>query len=78
MLDPFFRPDIDFRLFSAPLTLESAGPREPTYLLHWRSAPPGRETWFTGVLWVLSGVCVKNVTLWANFLGPFWSQIELK
>ena len=26
--------------FPAPSTLESAGPREPTYHLHWRSAPP--------------------------------------
>ena len=26
--------------FSAPSTLESASPREPTYHLHWRSAPP--------------------------------------
>ena len=41
ILDPFFaQTDIDFRppgLFRRPSTLrESAGPREPTYHLHWR------------------------------------------
>ena len=35
------------------------------------------ETWFTGILWVLPGVCEKW-PLWAKFSGPFWPQIMPK
>ena len=35
------------------------------------------QTWFTGILWVLSGVC-ETWPLWAKFLGPFRSQIGQK
>ena len=35
------------------------------------------ETWFTSLLWILSGVCEKW-PLWAKFSGLFWPQIGPK
>ena len=44
--------------------LEIFGPSLTKFLI-W-----DHETWFTGILWVLSGMCEKW-SLWAKISGPF-------
>ena len=71
ILEPFLSPrqTID-PLSRRPSTVESAGPREPTYHLHWRCspcpAPPPR-------VWLLSNLCwwvthvLSGIWRWQNW-----------